>query len=65
MTFNDECRYLDRTRMESDRMEKGLVGGGKTSKQRNYHPCLSEENPDDWVSECPEDCPYFQIIETE
>ena len=60
MTFNRECRHLDMTRMDSNRCEKGLVGGENASTQRNFHPCLSEENSEEWVSECPDDCPYFE-----
>lgn len=60
MTFNKDCRYLDLTRMESNRSEKGVIGGGVESNQRNMHPCMSEDNELDWIYECPEDCPHFK-----
>lgn len=59
MVFNKNCKYFDRTRMDSKRVEKGIIGG-VTSVQTNYHPCLSEENPKEWISECPDNCPYFE-----
>jgi hypothetical protein len=46
--------------MESRAVEKGLVGGEKASVRTNYHPCSSEENPQEWISECPNNCPYYE-----
>jgi hypothetical protein len=65
MTFNKECKYLDLKRMKSDEITVGSKGRiHKPGLRRYYHPCLSEENPDDWISECPNNCPYFQPLET-
>ena len=60
MTFNRQCRHLDITRMDSNRTERGVIGGENASVQTNFHPCLSADNPEEWVSECPDDCPYFE-----
>lgn len=61
MTFNQDCKYLDMNRMDSKVIySKGLVGGGEVTKRIFYHPCLSKKNPDFWVSECPDDCSYFE-----
>ena len=60
MTFNESCKYLNQNKMKSRAIEKGLVGGEKASVRTYYHPCLSEENPKKWISECPEGCQYFK-----
>ena len=62
MTFNEKCRFLDLTKMESD-VIKHKTKEGKEKIIRRKHPCLSEENELDWVYECPEDCRYFETIE--
>ena len=47
--------------MESDEINLGARGGiYKPGVRRKYHSCLSKKNEYDWVSECPDDCPYFE-----
>lgn len=61
MEFNRECKFLDMNKMDSKVVVfKGVSGRGKETKRIFYHPCLSEYNPDYWISKCPKDCPYFE-----
>jgi hypothetical protein len=58
MTFNEECRFLDLTKMKTEVIKHRTIKGKEKIIRRKY-PCLSEENKLDWIYECPDDCPYF------
>ncbi len=60
MTFNRECRFLKTTEMIINVIEHKTMQGNEPQTGKIKHPCLSEENPEDWVYECPEGCPYFE-----
>jgi len=59
MTFNEECMFLDITKMETDKIKHKTMDGNQPLFRRK-HPCLSEGNKLEWIYECPEDCPYFE-----
>ena len=62
MTFNTNCKFLDQSYGRKDIPQRKIIGGKTTypsGKMENI--CLSEDNPDNWISECPKDCPYFEL----
>ena len=59
MTFNENCKFLDITKMETD-VIKQKTSKGKEKIYRRKRSCLSEKNELDWIYECPEDCRYFE-----
>jgi len=59
ITFNEECMFLDLTKMESDVIKRKTMQG-KEKIIRRKHPCLSKENELEWIYECPENCRYFK-----
>lgn len=48
MTFNEECRFLDKTRMKTDKIKHKTMEGDQPLFRRK-HPCLSEGNELDWT----------------
>ena len=59
MTFNEECMFLDITKMETGVIKRKNMQG-KEKIYRKKHPCLSKENELEWIYECPEKCRYFK-----
>jgi hypothetical protein len=59
LTFNENCKFLDITKMETD-VIKQKTSKGTEKIYRRKHPCLSEKNELDWIYECPKDCRYFE-----
>jgi hypothetical protein len=59
MAFNEDCEYLDLTKLDSDLINIGSKKRFRKKGVRRYkRPCLAKK---EWVYDCPDKCPLFKL----